>query len=120
MKNFVLSAFSIALTVSAVAAPSAQAFPQGDSSSSIHTLRLREMDIRNKSEDDQLYYPYTQTPAQTPAQSTEWTKPESATVEGESVVESEAIAPQADEAATEEGASATSLTARRLQVLDRN
>lgn len=113
MKRFVLSAFSLVLAVSAVAAPSAQAFPKGDPAFKLQTLRLREFDARNKSEEaQQPDYGYTQAP--------EWDRPEAVTIDEESVVESEAIAPQPTETAAEENTSANSITERRQQALDRS
>lgn len=55
MKRFILSVFSTVLAAGAVV-PTAQALPTVDSAFKVHTLRLREFDARNKSEDDQPSY----------------------------------------------------------------
>ncbi|MEL7495909.1 MAG: hypothetical protein AAGJ95_18365, partial [Cyanobacteria bacterium J06554_11] len=49
MKRFTLSALSVVLTLGAIA-PTAQALPQGDPDFKLQTLRLEELDARNKSE----------------------------------------------------------------------
>lgn len=121
MKRFILSAFSVVLAVGAVSSSSASALPQVESAFNIHTLRLSEFDTRNKSEDDQSpYYPYGQTPAQTP----EWTNRQNTSVGDERTSEAEASAEQVTPSATDisDDASPDTLSVidRRQQVLDRS
>ncbi|MEL6553409.1 MAG: hypothetical protein AAFQ63_08120 [Cyanobacteria bacterium J06621_11] len=109
MKRFILSAFSVLIATSAIA-PTAQALPKVDPSFEIQTLRLRELDTRNKSEDSQQpYYP------QTPTQS--WTPDTSA--EQESAQTTEPTTWENAEKQEEEVSSELTVTERRHQSLDR-
>ncbi|MEL6601854.1 MAG: hypothetical protein AAFP20_01370 [Cyanobacteria bacterium J06614_10] len=54
MKRFTLSALSVLLSVGAIAAD-AQALPQMDPSFKLQSLRLNELDTRNKSESDATF-----------------------------------------------------------------
>lgn len=115
MKRFILSVFSVVLAAGAVA-PNAAAFPQLDADFKIQSLRLREFDARNKSEEAQApYYPYTQAPEQT----SEWTTPQTVTSEQKPAIEAEAKVPTAE--ATEAVSDRPlSVLERRRQVLDRS
>lgn len=120
MKRFILSAFSVMLAVSAVSTR-ASAFPQVDSAFNIQTLRLSELDTRNKSEDDKApYYPYGQTSTQTP----EWTTPQTVGADEESTIEAEAsdeqATPSAASVADDASTDTLSVIERRQQVLDRS
>jgi len=109
MQRFVLSVLSTVLAFNAVAISSAQALPKGDPTFSLHTLRLRDFDTRNKSEDAQPYYPA----AQTPAPAAEWSDSQAE----ENTVESVKLTPQEWETSVEQG---PSITERRQEVLDRS
>lgn len=120
MKRFILSTVSIVLAVSAIA-PSAQALPKVDSAFNLQTLRLREFDARNKSEDSEKpYYPYTQAPAQT----SEWTNPQTVTAEQERTADAETdfqpAALQPSETPNEASTQSLSINERRQQALDRS
>ena len=52
MKRFTLSALSVLLSVGAIAAD-AQALPKMDPSFNLQSLRLNELDTRNKSESEE-------------------------------------------------------------------
>ncbi|MEL6260315.1 MAG: hypothetical protein AAFR12_04540 [Cyanobacteria bacterium J06626_6] len=139
MKRFTLSALSVVLTLGAIA-PTAQALPQGDPDFKLQTLRLEELDARNKSAAKSTFklqtlrleeldarnksensdYPYGQTPAQTSAP-TSWTE-SAPTTSAEQVAPADADATVVIEEAQGEDADsqAISLIERRHQVLDRD
>ncbi len=115
MKRFTLSTFSVLLTVMAIA-PTAQALPKVDADFKLQTLRLSEMDARNKSEDDQQpYYPYGKPQTQMPAQPA----PTNPNVEQTDPADtgSTTASEDAEESNTSRG---LSLTERRQQSLDRS
>jgi len=63
MQRFILSVFSVVLVAASVV-PTAQAVPKVDPGFDVQTLRLREFDARNKSDDGQQpYYSETSTQA---------------------------------------------------------
>ena len=132
MKRFTFSAFSILLTVIAIA-PTAQALPKAGSEFKLQTLRLAEFDARNKSankptfklqtlrlteldnrnkseEAQQPYYPQ-------PAPST---SSQSATAEQDSRQTTQPTAWEASEPQEEAAASKPSITDLRHQSLDRS
>jgi len=76
MKPFIFSAFSVLLATGAIA-PAAQAFPKTDPTFNLQTQRLSEFDARNKAEDAQQPYDYSQ-PSSYSAPQTVWTEQESA------------------------------------------
>ncbi|MGD1898775.1 MAG: hypothetical protein ACFB16_17695 [Phormidesmis sp.] len=112
MRRFILSTFSVLLATAAVS-PTVQALPEAAPTFKLQTLRLNELEVRNKSEEStQPYYsqPYSQdVPAEQEetqtAESTGW----------QSTTEWEAPAAQPEDAST-----ALSVTERRHQLLDRN
>jgi len=111
MKRFLLSAFSVVLATAAVA-PTAQALPKLDSDFTIQTLRLREFDARNKSDESpQPYYPQT---------STQTWSPDTATEQEAWQTTPEAQEWEAPEAEKEVSSPAPSLAERRHQLLDRS
>lgn len=80
MKRFILSTLSVVLAASAVAS-TAQALPQVDSDFKVQTLRLSELDARNKEGYDESYYPHDQSPARMPAQVPARTNPQNTSAE---------------------------------------
>ncbi|KPQ32347.1 MAG: hypothetical protein HLUCCA11_21740 [Phormidesmis priestleyi Ana] len=119
---FSVSAFSVLLTAGVIA-PSAKALPQVASDFNLQTLRLSELDARNKSEDTN--YPYSKPQVQTPAQTSSpanWSEGSPATnVEAADLIEGDSTTVAADAAEPESTASRSlSLTERRHQLLDRD
>lgn len=117
MKRFILSAFSVVLAAGAVA-PTAQALPKVDPAFNLQTLRLSELDTRNKSEDDQQPYDttYDTYEQQTLGQPTVQNAPgwQEQPASAESTVWENA------EAQSEANDQSPSLTARRQASLDRS
>ena len=132
MKRFIFSALSIVLAAG-VAAPSAQALPQVDAAFKLQSLRLSELDARNKAdfklqtlrlsefdarnkaeEGKDAYVPY----GEAASEASEWTEPQNESAEEENVVEAEATA--TEDVASEADAPTLSVTERRQQVLDRS
>lgn len=113
MKRFILSAFSVVLAAGAVA-PTAQALPKVDPAFTLQTLRLTELDTRNKSEDDQQ--PYDTYEQQTLEQPTVQNTPgwQEKPVSTDSTVWENA------EAQSEANDQSPSLTERRQASLDRS
>jgi len=113
MKRFILSAFSIVLAAGAVA-PTAQALPQVDPAFKLQTLRLSEIDTRNKSEDDQQPYDtYEQQTLEPPTL-------QNAPGWQETPVSAESTVWENVEAQSEANDQAPSLTERRQASLDRS
>lgn len=131
MKRFILSAFSVVLATAAVA-PVAQAAPsvdkdfnlqtlrlwemdarnKADADFNLQTLRLWEMDARNKSEDSAQPYYYPESAAQPSSQAV--------SAESDSAHTTEPTAWEAPEVEEDISSPARSLTAQRHQSLDRN
>ena len=133
MKRFILSALSVLLAAGSIA-PAAQALPKVDANFKLQTLRLSELDARNKSEADskfnlqklrleeldarskseenyQPYYPQTSEPSQ----------PQNVTAEEESSqTAAESTKQETPQVQEEEASSPLSITERRQQSLDRN
>ena len=123
MKRLILSAFSVVLAAGAVA-PAAQALPQVDPAFKIQTLRLREFDSRNKSEDyQQTYGTYGQ---QTYGQQTyeeqtlESTTPQNETSWEKQPVRTESTTWENAEEQSDAKAPSLSLLERRHESLDRS
>ncbi|MFK8183066.1 MAG: hypothetical protein AB8B99_06800 [Phormidesmis sp.] len=118
MKRFILSAFSIVLATAAIA-PAAQALPKIDSDFNLQTLRLREFDDRNKSDEYQKpYYPEESTGNYPQDASTEQDRAQTAEPTVWEAPESQQW--EAPENQQEEDAAPTlSITQRRQQELDR-
>ncbi|MEM9948454.1 MAG: hypothetical protein AAF810_20670 [Cyanobacteria bacterium P01_D01_bin.36] len=110
MQRFILSAFSVLLATAAVA-PTAQALPKIDSDFNVQTLRLNELDVRNKSDEGQQpYYPQTA--------SESWSQ--DAAVEQESAQSAETTKWEAAEEYPAEESTELSLTELRHESLDRS
>ncbi|MEO1619454.1 MAG: hypothetical protein AAFU53_00320 [Cyanobacteria bacterium J06632_3] len=115
MQRFILSACSVILATAAVAAE-AQALPKVDSAFNLQTLRLSELDTRNKS--DEPAQPYYSQPdySQPTTESSSWstpTEPETAQTVEPTVWEDTEIQEQPS-------SPAISVLELRRQVLDRS
>jgi len=117
-----LSALSMLVTVGTMM-PVAQARPQSEPAFNLQTMRLNELDARNKSEQEpQPYYsqPYYSQPS---SQATPQPSSPAVTTDSDSLQTAEPAKPttwQAPETQAESSSPALSLTQRRLQSLDRN
>ncbi|MEM8502276.1 MAG: hypothetical protein AAF716_03880 [Cyanobacteria bacterium P01_D01_bin.1] len=115
MKRFTLSTFSVsafsALLVAGAIAPAAQALPEVSANFKIQTLRLSELDTRNKAEERQTPY-YPQTPAQV--------SPREVTAEQDSLQIAEPTTWEVPQNQEEADSPDLSLTERRHLSLDRS
>lgn len=112
MQRFIFSIFS-AFLVAAAVAPTAQALPDVDPDFTVQTLRLREFDTRNKSDDNQQSY-YPQTAPSTQA----W--PQNAADEQDSTQTTEPTVWENPDTQEEGATPVLSVIERRHQSLDRN
>ena len=110
MKRFILSACSVVLATAAIAAE-AQALPKVDSAFNLQTLRLSELDTRNKS--DEPSKPYYSQPS---TESVSWGTP----TEQESMQTTESAASENADLQEQPASPAISLIERRHQSLERN
>lgn len=121
MQRLILSACSVFLITAAVA-PTAQALPKVDPGFTVQTLRLREFDTRNKSDDGQQpYYPQTSTPAWSQDDAAEQESIQTTESTVESAVETTVETTVLESPATPEETSSPvlSVSQRRQQFLDR-
>ncbi len=117
MKRFILSAFSVVLAAGAVA-PTAQALPTVDPDFNLQTLRLSELDARNKSEDDQPLYDTTYDTYE--QQALEQPTVQNAPSWQKKPVNADSTVWENAEAQSEANDQSPSLTARRQASLDRS
>jgi len=110
MQRFILSACAVVLATAAVATD-AQALPKVDSAFNLQTLRLGELDTRNKS--DEYSQPYYSQPATEPS-------PQSVSTEQVPTQTTEAAAWENAQSQEQPSSTIISLTERRHQSLDRN
>lgn len=108
MKRVIFSAFSVLLAAGAIA-PTAHALPQIDPAFKLQTLRLNELDARNKSEETPQHYPETYQPSS-----------QNEAAEQGNIPTTESTVWETSETQEEDTASALSLTERRHQSLDRS
>ncbi|MGD1863800.1 MAG: hypothetical protein ACFB0D_04520 [Phormidesmis sp.] len=110
MQRFILSVSAV-LLASASIAQSAQAAPKVSPDFDLQTLRLGELDTRNKSEEaPQPYYPEASTQA----------SPQNTSSEADSTQTAESAEWKAPESQEEAASASLSLTEQRHQSLDRS
>ena len=110
MKRFILSACSVVIATAAIAAE-AQALPKVDSAFNLQTLRLSELDTRNKS--DEPSKPYYSQPS---TDNASWSTP----IEQENTHTTESAEWENAEQQEQSASPAISLIERRHQSLERN
>lgn len=110
MQRFILSACSVVLATAAVVTD-AQALPKVDSAFNLQTLRLGELDTRNKS--DEYSQPYYLQPSTEPS-------PQSVSIEQERAQTTEPTAWENTESQEQPSSPVISVTERRHQSLDRS
>lgn len=117
MQRFILSTVSVLLATAAVA-PTAQALPKADADFNLQTLRLSELDTRNKSEESEQPYYYSDTYAY-PETSTQ-ASPQTVSAEKERIQTDELLTQESPATQEEVTSPALSLIQQRHQSLDRN